>query len=33
MVDRMRDKISSETLEDRIAKMQKQLEHYADTGE
>jgi ATP-dependent Lhr-like helicase len=33
MVDRMRDKISSETLEDRIAKMQKQLEQYAETGE
>lgn len=33
MIDRMREKISSETLEDRIAKMQRQLEAYAEKGE
>jgi ATP-dependent Lhr-like helicase len=33
MIDRMREKISSETLEDRIAKMQQELEHYAQKGE
>ena len=33
MVDRMREKISSETLEDRILKMQRQLEEYAANGE
>ena len=33
MIDRMREKISSETLEDRIAKMQQQLEAYAEKGE
>ncbi len=33
MVDRMREKISSETLEDRILKMQRQLEAYAANGE
>ncbi|WKN30568.1 ligase-associated DNA damage response DEXH box helicase [Porifericola rhodea] len=33
MVDRLREKISSETLEDRIRKMQEQLEAYAVFGE
>ncbi|MFP4095225.1 MAG: ligase-associated DNA damage response DEXH box helicase [Cyclobacteriaceae bacterium] len=33
MVDRLREKISSETLEDRIRKMQQQLEAYAEFGE
>jgi ATP-dependent Lhr-like helicase len=33
MVDRLREKISSETLEDRIRKMQEQLEAYAAFGE
>ncbi|MEM9831485.1 MAG: ligase-associated DNA damage response DEXH box helicase [Bacteroidota bacterium] len=33
MVDRLREKISSETLEDRILKMQRQLETYAANGE
>ena len=33
MVDRLREKISSETLEDRILKMQQQLEEYAANGE
>lgn len=33
MVDRLREKISSETLEDRIFKMQMQLEEYAANGE
>lgn len=32
LVDRMREKISSETLEDRILKMQQQLEAYAANG-
>ena len=32
MVDRLREKISSETLEDRILKMQRQLEEYAANG-
>ena len=33
MVDRLREKISSETLEDRILNMQRQLEEYAANGE
>ena len=33
MVDRLREKISSESLEDRILKMQHQLEEYAANGE
>jgi ATP-dependent Lhr-like helicase len=33
MVDRLREKISSESLEDRIRKMQEQLEAYAAFGE
>lgn len=33
MVDRLRERLSSETLEDRIRKMQKQLEEYAANGE
>lgn len=33
LVDRLREKISSESLEDRILKMQKQLESYAANGE
>lgn len=33
MVDRLREKISSETLEDRILKMQRELEIYAENGE
>jgi ATP-dependent Lhr-like helicase len=33
MVDRMREKISSESVEDRILKMQRQLEAYAANGE
>ena len=33
MVDRLREKISSESLEDRILKMQQQLEAYAENGE
>ena len=33
MVDRLREKISSESLEDRIRKMQDQLEAYAALGE
>ncbi len=32
MVNRMREKISSETLEDRIAKMQLKLKKYAESG-
>ncbi len=32
MADRMREKLSSETLEDRITKMQQQLEEYAANG-
>jgi len=33
LVDRLREKISSESLEDRILKMQRQLESYAANGE
>nr|WKN37754.1 ligase-associated DNA damage response DEXH box helicase [Tunicatimonas sp. TK19036] len=33
LVDRLREKVSSETLEDRILKMQHQLEAYAANGE
>lgn len=33
LVDRLREKVSSETLEDRIFKMQRQLEAYAANGE
>ena len=33
MVDRLREKISSESVEDRILKMQRQLEAYAENGE
>lgn len=33
MVDRLREKLSSETLEDRIFRMQMQLEEYAANGE
>ncbi len=33
MVDRLREKLSSEKLEDRISKMQVQLENYAKKGE
>ncbi|MGB5976344.1 MAG: DNA ligase-associated DEXH box helicase, partial [Cyclobacteriaceae bacterium] len=33
MVDRLREKLTSEKLEDRILKLQLQLEKYAETGE